>query len=108
MNRRDFLKVSGLASAALLVNVTPLLGRLADIPAYIESSGRLYRGTVDGKIYASADRGMTWALHADFGGQIAVLGFSAPSGGQVAARLAFQSRRFDVKLAKNGRHWITF
>jgi len=107
MNRRDFLKVAGLASLALFVKVSPSAGKLIDFQPQAESSGKLYRGTLDGKIFKSEDRGRSWNLHTNFGNQISVLGFSAKPGGQIVAHLLFQYRRFDIQLAKNGKFWMT-
>lgn len=107
MNRRDFLKVAGLTSLALFVNVRPLAGKLVNSRQLTVPSGKIYRGTPDGRIYTSNDRGRTWSLHTNFGRQYSILGFTTNAGGQIYAHLSFQSRGFDLMLAKNQKFWTT-
>ena len=104
MYRRDFLKLSGLLSAAVFMQFNPL-GKAASLPVEVESQGKLYRGTADGKIYISADTGESWQLHTNFGSGFPVLHLTADFWGQVYARLGFESRSFELALVQNGKTW---
>ncbi len=107
ITRREFLSLAGLASAALLVKAGPLAGKLMTLKTQAESpAGKLYHGTLDGKILRSEDGGNTWALHTDLGKQNAVLGFSTRADGQVLAHISFQYRPYDLKLAKGEKFWM--
>ena len=65
-----------------------------DLRTQADAAGKLYRGTLDGKIYKSEDQGRSWDLHTNFGDQYAILGFSTKRNGQIVAHLAYQFRRF--------------
>jgi len=106
MNRRNFLKVSGLSYGLLLLLVSPKAGKLMDLRTQADAAGKLYRGTLDGKIYKSEDQGRSWDLHTNFGDQYAILGFSTKRNGQIVAHLAYQFRDFDLLLAQNEKFWM--
>jgi hypothetical protein len=106
MYRRDFLKLSGLATAALLFQVNPL-GRIASQFKQVESHGRLYRGTHDGKILMSTDMGKNWQLHTNFGREFSIRELTADLRGQVHLQLEFANHTFDLALMKNSITWQT-
>jgi hypothetical protein len=106
MNRRDFLKLGGLVSTALLVQFN-LLGSIADQPIEVEWRGNQYRGTSDGKIMISPNEGKTWQLHTNFGSEFAVRSLMTDIWGQVNVQLEFAGYSFDLVLAQNGKIWKT-
>ena len=106
MNRRDFLKLGGLASAALFVQFN-LLGGITTRPIEVESHGIRYRGDSDGKIMISTDEGKTWQLHTNFGSEFSIRSLITDIWGQVNAQLEFEGYSFDLILAQNGNSWRT-
>jgi hypothetical protein len=106
MYRRDFLKLSGLATAALFFQVNPL-GRVASQFKQVESHGRHYRGTYDGKILMSTDAGKSWQLHTNFGTEFSIPDLSTDLQGRVHVQLEFANHTFDLALMKNGVLWKT-
>lgn len=106
MYRRDFLKLSGMLSAAVFMQFNPL-GKAASLPVEVESQGKYYRGTSDGKIYVSANAGKDWQLHTNFGSGFSVHNLAADFWGQVHAQLGFESHSFELALAQNGTTWRT-
>jgi hypothetical protein len=106
MNRRDFLKAGWLLSVALLVQFSPL-GSFALRPVEVESQDRRYRGTADGKILTSADKGKTWQLHTNFGADFPITGLSTNHLGQLRAQLEFAEYPFELALAQNSKTWKT-
>jgi hypothetical protein len=106
MNRRDFLKVGGLFSAALLFQSSSF-GTIAPLVIEAQAGGKLYRAA-DGKILISHDSGGTWQLHTNFGSIIDVLDLSVNTQGQLFAQLGFQGHRFELALAQDGMNiWRT-
>src|SRR5689334_6096020 len=106
MVRREFLKLSGLLSTALFVQVHPL-GKVASLHTEVESQGKLYRGTSDGKIHVSGDAGKSWQLHTNFGHEFSVLDLRTNFWGQVQAQLGFAGHSFELALAEEGKIWRT-
>jgi hypothetical protein len=106
MVRRDFLKLTGLLSAALFVQVNPL-GKTVSLPVEVESQGTIYRGSSDGKIYISANKGKTWQVHTNFGSEFSILGLATSLWGQVHAQVGFAGHSFDLALIDNGKIWKT-
>ncbi len=108
MNRRDFLKLSGVASLELMALALPSIGKPMASEVQSSTTGSaVYRGTSDGKIMVSNDSGLTWKLHANFGSQISVRGFYTNQKGDIFARMAYRSNEFDLTLAENRRAWLT-
>lgn len=106
MYRRDFLKLTGVASAALFVQINPL-GKALLHSVEVESEGKLYRGTADGRIYVSANSGKSWRLHTNFGSAFSILGLATSLWGQVHAQVGFAGHSFDLALIDNGKIWKT-
>jgi len=107
MVRRDFLKLSGLVTAALLVQATPAVAAAAKLPVQVEAGGRLYRGSDDGRIYTSVNSGKSWQLHTDFGPNLSVWGLSADARGGVHTQLGFAGYGFHLSLMQDGKTWQT-
>lgn len=107
MNRRDFLKVGGLLSAALLLQISPL-GKMTSMPIQAQAGGKLYRATSDGRILISSDAGKNWQLHSNFGSMIDILGLTVDLQGQLFAQLGFKGHHFGLALAQDGTNtWRT-
>jgi hypothetical protein len=103
MVRRDFLKLSGLFSAALFVQFHPL-GKMR-LPVEAEAHGTLYRGTHDGNIYISEDAGGSWRLHSGFGSQYSIAHLSINAQEQVIALVDYLGDTFLLVLTQNGKAW---
>lgn len=106
MNRRDFLKYSGLLSTAMLLQFNPI-GKLAGLPVETEAGGKTYRGTRDGSIYVSENAGQTWQMHTDFGSEFSVLDLSAVGHDTVQAQIGFGGYSFQLRLSPESKAWRT-
>jgi hypothetical protein len=106
MNRRDFLKLGGAASALLAFPLGPLVKGI-DSLAVVELDGITYRGTPDGKVYTSADAGRTWKQLTDFGPKISVFSLTLIPRGRIYARLGFAGRAFGLTWSQADRTWRT-
>jgi hypothetical protein len=107
MNRRDFLKISGLLSAALFIKFDSLFKTANNLPVELNSNGVIFRGTHSGEIQTSTDGGRTWQLHTRFGSQYAIIDLFSDTSQRVHAKVAFAGRNFDLVLAKDKKNWIT-
>ena len=106
MYRRDFLKLSGFLSAAVIIRFDSL-GKAVSLPLEVEAQGMLFRSTPDGKIYVSGNAGKDWQLHTNFGRAFYISSLAKDGREQVSAELAFEGRSFQLALTKNGRSWMT-
>jgi|SRR5215210_7209455 len=106
MDRRDFLKLSGVFSAAIMIRFDTLAKATA-LPLEVEAQGKLFRGTPDGKIYISGDAGKSWRLHTNFGSHVSIRDLSVNFGGQARAQLSLADHRFEMVLAKTAKGWKT-
>jgi hypothetical protein len=106
ITRRDFLKLSGLLSAAMFVTSAPWLD-FKSKPVEVEFKGRLYRGTTDGKIYVSEDHGQTWSLHSQFGTHLSISDLYADFRHRLVAVLECQGHDFKLTLLQDARTWKT-
>lgn len=104
MYRRDFLKLSGLLSAAALLPINSLANAVS-LPTEVEVQGWLFRGTPDGKIFMSADAGQSWQMHTNFGSDFSIVYLGLNFWGQLEAQLGFAGHNFEVALARNGKAW---
>ena len=107
MNRRDFLKISGFLSAALIVQFGSLPSTTKNRPVEVVSGGVTFRGTQAGEIQTSPDGGRTWQLHTRLGSQYEITGLSSDWSQRVVAKVAFAGRSFDLVLTKDKKYWIT-
>lgn len=104
MERRDFLKLGGLLSAAVVVGSTPL-GKTISLPVEAEGRGMRFRGTPDGKIFVSANQGRDWQLHTNFGSQVSVYSLESRPMDQFHAELGIANHSFKLALTPDGRRW---
>ncbi len=106
MYRRDFLIAGLLFSIALIFRFTSRV-QFQSASLEVESQGRLYRGTSDGKVLVSVDAGKSWQLHTDFGPIYVVRNMGTNLQGLVLARLRFNEHSFELALGQNGKTWRT-
>src|SRR5512140_3234747 len=104
--RRDFLKLSGLFSAAMLVGGGAAL-ELKTRSIETELQGLFYRGTSDGKIYVSQDAGKTWTLHTGFGSHLSISHLYVDFRKRLMAVLDCQGYDFKLALQPDGHTWRT-
>lgn len=107
MNRRDFLKISGLLSVALFIPVSLLPGPAKNRPVELVSGGVTFRGTQAGEIQTSHDGGQTWQLHTRLGSQYAIIDLYTDWSQRVHAKAAFEGHSFGLVLTKDKKYWIT-
>lgn len=106
MYRREFIKVSGLLSVAALVPMGRL-GKAMSLPMEVESQGKFYRSSVDGKIYVSINQGESWKLHTNFGTEFVIRKLATDHWQNVYVQLEYAGYSFHLKLAPNGKNWKT-
>lgn len=106
MNRRDFLKIGSLASAVGFLAVGPMDNVLA-LPIETTISGKLYRGTADGKIYTSQNGGKSWQLQSKFPKGFAVLDIFPARDKQIYAHIGYKRVNFHLVLTKDGKSWVS-
>lgn len=106
MQRRDFLKFSGLLSAALFLQLIPQEKMILH-PVEAQVGDKHYRGTSDGDIYESSDTGRTWQLHTRLGHQYSIMDLIVDSSKRVYARVGYLGHSFPLTLSTNGTHWNT-
>jgi hypothetical protein len=104
MNRRDFLKLGGLASLALAFP-TWKLGEFVFASAQAQYRDRVYRGTSDGEIHVSEDMGQSWRKQLGFGQQYSISKMYTGFDGRLCAQLEYQGQDFQLSLAGDGSSW---
>lgn len=107
INRRYFLKMSGILSAALFIPFSTVLGPSQNRPVELVSDGVTYRGAQAGEIQISKDGGRTWQLHTRLGSQYAILDLFSDSSQRAHAKVAFAGRTFELALAQDKKYWMT-
>jgi len=114
INRRNFLKVSGLAAGALValrlpkgVSLTLDHGAQSAPEKEVSKSGRLYRGGDAGSIFTSQDQGQTWQLHSRFGPTYSIQDIFTGADGRLYLQAGFQGYTFKLVLSKNEQHWLS-
>jgi photosystem II stability/assembly factor-like uncharacterized protein len=114
INRRNFLKVSGLAAGALAALRLPKWFSLTlDHSAQsapekgVIKSGRLYRGGDAGSIFTSQDQGQTWQLHSRFGPTYSIQDIFTSADGRLYLQAGFQGYTFNLVLSKNEQAWLS-
>jgi hypothetical protein len=105
MDRREFLKIAGLASSSTLLVSSPFKSVLK-FPVQVATKDKLFRGTAAGDVQVSEDGGKTWKLHARFGPECPILDLYADRRGQVSLQAGYKLRSFRLTLAKNGKDWL--
>ena len=108
MNRRDFLKVSGLSSAAMFVQIGPLISEAKNLKSdWLKVDDVLFRGTYNGEILTSHDSGQTWQLHTRLGSKYAITDLFLDGSQHIHAQVAFGGRSFELALAQDNKYWLT-
>lgn len=115
MTRRDLLKMMGLGAGAGLVDtVRAPLRRVGRTASWLEAvsadpqaefEGMLYRGSVDGCIYASSDGGASWGLFVRLHDQCAITDLKA-SKCCLTATLEFEGYPFSL-TSTDGKVWMS-
>jgi hypothetical protein len=106
MNRRDFLKLAGLLSTALIFQFNTL-GKMMDLPVETQAGGKVFRGTWDGKIYTSENARETWKLHTDFGSEFSIIDLSTDVYENIHAQLGFNGYSFQLMCSPEHIVWRT-
>ena len=106
MNRRDFLKLGGAASAILVLPIG-LIAKGMDSLATAELNGTIYRGTSDGKVLRSSDEGKNWSQVTDFGAGFNVFSLSAVQRDRIYARLGYAGKDFGLVYSPAEHTWRT-
>lgn len=106
MYRRDFLKLGGLFSAAVMIGFNSL-AKAVSFPVEVEAHGKLFRSTSEGKIYVSGDAGKSWQMHTNFGADISILDLRTNFWGQLQTQLGIAGHSFKLALAPEGKIWRT-
>lgn len=105
MVRRDFLKVTGLVSAAVIAIAGP--AALAARPVEAELGGLLYKGSPGGLLHVSRDGGKSWSLHTKFGSRLAISRLYVDARGRLVAVLDCEGYDFKLALARDRATWKT-
>jgi hypothetical protein len=105
MDRRDFLKITGLASSSLFLVSSPFKAFLK-FPVHTVAKGKMYRGTSDGEVHVSDDGGKTWKVHVRFGPECPILGLYTDRQEQVFLQAGYKYHSFRLVLAQNGKDWL--
>ena len=105
MDRRDFLKITGLASSSLFLVSSPFKAFLK-FPVQTVARGKIYRGTSDGEVLVSEDGGKNWKLHTRFGPECPIIGLYTDRQDQVYLQAGYKYHSFRLALAKNGKDWL--
>jgi hypothetical protein len=106
MKRRNFLKLSGIASIALLAPVGLIVKGIASITT-VKVQGKTFHGSDDGKVYVSRDDGQNWERLANFGPGMATKSFTAIPGARIYARFEFAGNPFALVYSLNDGQWRT-
>jgi hypothetical protein len=106
MNRREFIKLSAISATALFTS-TSLFGRIIHQPVQIMAGSQLLRAMPDGRILTSRDSGKSWEQLNAFGEDVSVMSLSIDRSEQVLAQLEYQGFIFHLKLAPDGRNWVS-
>jgi hypothetical protein len=106
MNRREFLKVGSVFSAAFFLTFGPIKG-ISKLSVEAIQRGKIYRGTSDGKVFVSENGGKSWRLQTSFGPEYSITDIIAGKDGQVYLQLGYQFRSFHLKLADKEDFWET-
>ncbi len=107
MNRRDFLKIGSMTTAAFFLQANHLPGKALVAPALLEHRGNVFLGTSDGNILVSRNFGKTWQLHTRLGKDYTVSGFSKDGSQHLYANILFGDRSFVLTLAKGDKFWLS-
>lgn len=105
MNRRDFLKVSGVMAILLSAPAWKLAENFLAYPV-AEFKGRFFRGTPQGEIQVSLDQKQTWQKQVGFGPNLAIKDLFIQGDGQLTAKVDYQRWDFTLSLSENEKDWL--
>jgi hypothetical protein len=111
MNRLNFLKLAAVSSLAVIASQWnrklpfPIPGDIFPGDFICGPGGKLFHGTADGRILASADGGRTWRRNTNFGEDCRVRGLSI-AGGNLLADIGITGGTFQLASA-DGVVWRT-
>ena len=106
MYRREFMKLNGLLSVAALMPMARIAQAIF-LPIEVQSQGKLYRSSADGKIYVSVNQGKSWQLHTNFGADFSIAKLATDLWQSVYVQLEYAGYSFHLKLDSNGKDWKT-
>lgn len=106
IKRRGFIKLGGAASALIFLPHRPIQW-LARAPVEALIKNTLYKGTEDGKVYTSKDRGKTWELNVAFGEDISIQDIFAGKHGLVYLKAGYRENSFLLSAAPDDKTWRT-
>jgi hypothetical protein len=106
MNRREFLKVGGTLSTALIFFSSPFKGFVPKATLSV-AGGKSYRGTANGEVHVSEDAGRTWRLHTRFGREYTILDVFPGRNGQIYLIAGYKGRSFHLSLALDEKFWTS-
>ena len=106
MNRRGFLKLTALLSSSVLLNFTGL-SEFGSMSHQVQSRELLFKGNSDGEIFYSRDSGKTWLEHTRFASGTSIIDLAVDRSERVYALLGYSGYTFQLKLALDGRSWMT-
>jgi hypothetical protein len=105
MDRREFLKLGSFVPAYFYLSAAGLFS-LPHFEPEINALGKIYKGTLDGKIYTSEDSGKTWQLQYKLGSANSILKFSAGADHRLNVLAMNNAHTFSLVLSSNGKAWL--
>jgi hypothetical protein len=105
MNRREFLKLGGVVPAYFFLSASGLFS-LPQFEPQIKALGKTFKGTLDGKIYTSADSGKTWQLQYKLGSSNAIIKFTTSVDNKLYLQAMNHTHAFSLVLSPNGKSWL--
>ena len=106
MNRRQFLTLATVVTAFEMAQLAVPGLAAAKGPGRLPHRQILYRGTHDGKLYQSSNRGKTWQLIANFGSNCAVDQIVVRKNRDLKVKLVCEGHKFDLS-SKDIQIWRT-
>jgi hypothetical protein len=104
MNRRDFLKLGGIATLVLALPVWKLAEHVLTFPM-VEFNGIFFRGTPTGEIQISKDQKQTWQKQVYFGQDFAIQNFSIQPD-ELTAKVDYQGWDFYLTFSEETNNWL--
>ena len=105
MDRREFLKLGSFVPAYFYLSAAGLFS-LPHFEPEINALGKIYKGTLDGKIYTSVDLGKTWQLQYKLGSSNSILKFSIGTDHKLYVLAMNKAHTFSLALSPNGKTWL--
>ena len=106
MNRRGFLKLTGLLCSSVFLNFAGL-SKFGSKSHQVQSRELLFKGNSDGEIFYSRDAGKTWLEHTRFASGTSIIDLAVDRSERVYALLSYSGYTFQLGLAPDDRSWMT-